>query len=416
MQEEVYAVIDLKSFYASCECADRGLDIFSTPLVVADPDRTDSTIVMSVTPYLKEKYGIPNVCRVRDLPRLPDMILAQPRMRYYLETSAKVVSIFLDYVDMEDLHVYSIDESFLRLTPYLKARKLTPEGFVEQIQKDIKSKLGLCATAGIGPNMFLAKICLDNEGKKKSPYRARWTMEEVQTKLWKIHPMTKVWGISNGINSHLYRIGIRSIEALAKAPLELLKKEFGVIGYQLHQMANGIDETNIREKYIPKEQNLSLGQTLMKDYSLKGAELLLKEMCGELCVRLRAHSFKAGRVALYVGYSASFGGGFSHQSELDIATDDEKSLYSAILFLFKKHAKPLPIRNLSISFSKLSAANSWQLGLFVGFEEEEERKKLAKAVDDIHFMFGRNSLLSASSLKEDSTIRQRHEQIGGHKA
>ena len=118
--EEIYCVIDLKSFYASCECAARGLDIFSCPLVVADPDRTSSTIVMSATPYLKEKYGVPNVCRVRDLPKIPGLILAKPRMAYYIEMSAKVVSIFLDFVDEEDLHVYSIDESFLRLTPYLK--------------------------------------------------------------------------------------------------------------------------------------------------------------------------------------------------------------------------------------------------------------------------------------------------------
>ncbi|MEE3299370.1 MAG: damage repair protein, partial [Candidatus Enteromonas sp.] len=197
VKEDLYCVIDLKSFYASCECVARGLDIFKTPLVVCDPDRSMSTIVMSSTPYLKDKYHIPNVCRRRDLPNVENLILAQPRMAYYIEMSAKVVSIFLDYVSEEDLHVYSIDESFLHISPYLSLAKQTPEEFVAEIQKRIKKELGLTATAGIGPNMFLAKVCLDNEGKKKAPYIGRWRMEDVPTKLWSITPITKIWGISN---------------------------------------------------------------------------------------------------------------------------------------------------------------------------------------------------------------------------
>ena len=125
--EEVYAVIDLKSFYASCECAARGLDIFSTPLVVADKTRSANSIVMSTTPFLKANYGIPNVCRIGDLPKVPGMIFAKPRMAYYLEMSAKVVSIFLDFLDEEDVHVYSVDESFLYLTPYLSLYQMPAE-------------------------------------------------------------------------------------------------------------------------------------------------------------------------------------------------------------------------------------------------------------------------------------------------
>jgi DNA polymerase V len=166
--EPCLAVIDLKSFYASCECSVRHLDIFTTPLVCCDPYRSSSSIVMSATPYLKKKYGIPNVCRRRDLPIVPGMIYAVPRMSFYLKMSAKVVSIFLDYVAEEDLHVYSVDESFLNLGPYLNLYHCTAEELVARIQKTIWEKLGLIATAGIGPNMFLAKIALDNEGKKKA--------------------------------------------------------------------------------------------------------------------------------------------------------------------------------------------------------------------------------------------------------
>jgi DNA polymerase V len=244
----LYCVIDLKSFYASCECAARHLDIFTTPLVVCDPTRGPSTIVMSATPYLKKTYGVPNVCRRRDLPQVSNMILAQPRMAYYVEMSSKVVSIFLDFVDEADLHVYSIDESFLNIGPYLQIAHCTAEQYVAKIQKRIKDELGLVATAGIGPNMFLAKICLDNEGKKRPPYCAHWTMDDVPTKLWSISPITEIWGISDGIERRLRLMGIRSLEALAHAKKEDLEKEFGILGNQLQDLANGIDRTDIRRK------------------------------------------------------------------------------------------------------------------------------------------------------------------------
>ncbi len=416
--EEIYCVIDLKSFYASCECADRGLDIFSCPLVVADPDRTSSTIVMSATPYLKEKYGVPNVCRVRDLPKIPGLILAKPRMAYYIEMSAKVVSIFLDFVDEEDLHVYSIDESFLRLTPYLKMNHATPEELVKKIQQRIKDELGLVATSGIGPNMFLAKICLDNEGKKKPPYIARWDYEDVPIKLWKIHPITKIWGISHGISSHLYRLGIYTLEALAKADAKLLKKEFGIIGTQLKDMANGIDRTDIREKYVPKETSLSQGQTLYRDYDKTGARLVLRELVDDLCYRLRASNSKAGLVFVGVNYSTGSSlNGFSKQSSLNIATDDSETLYKACLRLFDKGVKEAPIRGLYISFGKLVSNNgSQQLSLFDTPEEEGKRHNLDLALDKVSAMFGRNAALRASSLTKDSNIKERHTMIGGHHA
>ena len=416
--EEVYCVIDLKSFYASCECAARGLDIFSTPLVVADPDRTSSTIVMSATPYLKKRYGIPNVCRVRDLPDVPGLIMAKPRMAYYIEMSAKVVSIFLDFVDEEDLHVYSIDESFLRLTPYLKMNKCTPEQLVAKIQKAIKTELGLTATSGIGPNMFLAKTCLDNEGKKKPPYIGRWTYDDVPTKLWKIHPITKVWGISHGISSHLARLGIFSLEALAKADVEILQKEFGIMGCQLHDMANGIDRTDIRQKYVPKETSLSQGQTLYRDYDKKGGRLVLRELVDDLCYRLRASSSKAGLVFLGINYSAASNlSGFSKQSSLNIPTDDSKALFQAVARLYDRHVQEGPIRGLYISFGKLVPANGiQQLSLFEQAEDGLKNHNLAIALDKISDMYGRNAVLRASSRTKDSTTMERHTMIGGHHA
>ncbi|MBE6134559.1 MAG: damage repair protein [Erysipelotrichaceae bacterium] len=419
MTEEVYAVIDLKSFYASCECAARGLDIFSTPLVVADPDRTESTIVMSATPYLKQKYGIPNVCRVRDLPKVEGMILAKPRMSYYLKISAKIVSLFLDFVSEEDLHVYSIDESFLRLTPYLKMYHCTADELVARIQKAIKDECGLLATAGMGPNMFLAKTCLDNEGKKRLPYRAYWGKEEVQTKLWKIRPITKVWGISGGISRRLAKLGIHDLEGLAKSDVATLRKEFGVIGCQLYDMAWGIDRTDIRVKYVPKERNLNQGQMLYRDYGIAGAKTVIREIVDELCVRLRYHKMVAGCVSIWCLYSASSKTEpFSRQASLNIPTDDVDQLYRAVLEVFMRFVDiNAPIRGLSVTFSRLEPYfGISQDSLFEDNEEAERRRNLYRAIDHLHAYYNRDSVLRASALTADSTIKERHTLIGGHKA
>ncbi|MBQ2069852.1 MAG: hypothetical protein II467_02870 [Bacilli bacterium] len=418
MEKEVYAVIDLKSFYASCECAARGLDIFQAPLVVADKSRSKNSIVMSATPYLKAKYGIPNVCRIGDLPHQEELIFARPRMSYYLEMSAKIVSLFLNYVAEEDLHVYSIDESFLRLSPYLKLYGCSADALAERIQKDIKDQFNLTATVGMGPNMFLAKTCLDNEGKKRPPYRAYWGEEDVKTKLWRIHPLTKVWGIANGIGSHLSRLGIRSMEALAKASPRLLKKEFGIMGTQLWELANGIDNTDITQKYIPKDTSFSQGQVLMRDYDASGARLVIKEVIDELCVRLRAANLRTGCVSLFIGYSStSGGGGLHHQCALDIPTDDNETLYEAAIRIFDRYIEEKHIRNVVVSMNKLVPyAPDRQLSLFEEDGAQERRRNLRLALDQISSRYGRNAVLRASSLCADSTVIDRHGLIGGHHA
>ena len=415
--EPLYAVIDLKSFYASCECAARGLDIFSTPLAVCDKDRSQNSIVMSVTPFLKQRYGVPNVCRKADLPQIPDLIYATPRMAHYVEISAKVVSIFLDFVDEEDLHVYSIDESFLYLTPYLKLYNCSGEEIVAMIQERIKDELGLLATSGLGPNMFLAKACLDNEGKKKPPYRSYWGYQDVQTKLWAIPRLTDVWGIASGISSHLIRIGIRTLKALALSSVELLQKEFGVIGLQLHDLANGIDCADIRTPYTPKETSLNKGQVLMKDYNVTQARLILREMVDDLCVRLRSSGCKAGGISCYCGYSDTGSNkGFSRQAKLDIHTDDNDLLYEAILRLFDRYVLDLPIRYLGIGFARLKQSHQQQYSLMDSTPKQQKNEKLWQKIDILNQMYGKNTVLRASSLLPYSTIRERHTLIGGHRS
>lgn len=409
--EKVIGIIDLKSFYASCECAVRHLDIFKTPLVCCDPYRSESSVVMSVTPYLKEKYGVSNVCRKRDLPSIPGMIYAVPRMSYYLQVSSYVVSIFLKYVSYEDLHVYSVDESFLNLGPYIKMYG-SPERMVQLIQEEIFHRLGLIATAGIGPNMFLAKIALDNEGKKKKPFLARWTYEDVPTKLWKIKPIDKIWSIAEGTKNHLARIGINSLESLAKADSSLLEKEFGVMGLQLKNLANGRDDSDIREKVVPLNPSLSNGQTLRKPLSPNECALLLREMTDELAIRLRKENYLAGKIGVWANME---NGSYSKEMSIPYPTDSTKELFQGVQHAFFEKIPYEKIYGLSISFGKLSKKQQVQLSLFEDVFQKEKEERFDNVMDKIRETYGRNAVFRCSALLENSTIRQRHMQIGGHR-
>ena len=413
MEREI-AVIDLKGFYASCECVCRHLDPFSTPLVCCDPYRSGSSVVMSVSPYLKSKYKIPNVCRRRDLPAVDGMIFAVPRMSYYLRMSAKVLSIFLDYVALEDIHVYSVDESFLDLTPYLRMYGCRAEDLVRKIQNDIKAKLGITATAGLAGNMFLAKCALDIEGKKKAPYLTRWNSADGREKLWGLYPLSSAWGIAEGTSRRLHKRGIRTFKDLALASKEMLEREFGIIGRQLSDLSNGIDQTKVNEKYTPENPSLTLGQTLNRDY--RGAEisLLVREMAEELSERLRASRKLAGKVSLFLGYSDGHGA-FSRQRSLISPSDDEAVLKSALLSLLREGKGDIPIRSLSIAFGKLVSIENEQLTIFEDPDEAERRRSLSLTSDAIRAIYGRDSILKCSALLEQSTLKMRHGQIGGHK-
>ena len=409
--EKVIGIIDLKSFYASCECAVRHLDIFKTPLVCCDPYRSESSIVMSVTPYLKERYGVSNVCRKRDLPTIPGMIYAVPRMSYYLQISSYVVNIFLKYVSYEDLHVYSVDESFLNLGPYIKMYG-SPERMIQLIQQEIFNRLGLIATAGIGPNMFLAKIALDNEGKKKKPFLAHWTYEDVPTKLWKIKPIDKIWSIAEGTKNHLARIGINSLEGLAKANSKLLEREFGVMGLQLKNLANGRDDSDIREKVIPLNPSLSNGQTLRKPLSPNECVLLLREMTDELAIRLRKENYLAEKIGVWANME---NGSYSKEMTIPYPTDSTKELFQGVQHAFFEKIPCEKIYGLGISFGKLSKKQQVQLSLFEDVFQKEKEERFDDVMDKIRETYGRNAIFRCSALLENSTIRQRHMQIGGHR-
>ena len=408
------AVIDLKAFYSFVECIDRGLDAWKVPLVVADKERGKNTIVLSVSPFLKER-GVPSRLRIRDLPKGYDYIYAVPRMERYVEKSAEVVKIMMEYVSDEDIHVYSIDEAFLDITSYLDYYHKTPLEIVSMIINTIKERTGLQATGGIGDNFFLAKVALDIYAKHEKNGIATIHQEDVQKKLWPITPLTKIWGIGERTALKLNKMGIYTMGDLANADKDYIHNTFGIIGDQLIDHANGIDESDIHEVYVPKSTSLSIGQVLFKDYKMDEARLIIREMCDDLSSKLRKENKQTELVSLYIGYSKDTMGGFSRQMSLLNATDDTEELYNALIEIYDEFIRDYPIRRVGISFGKLSTNGFKQINMFDDAKKEKNRHDLFKTMDKLKDKYGKNILLRASALTENSTAIERHNQIGGHR-
>ena len=413
MKTRTIAVIDLKAFYSYVECLDRNLDPWKTPLVVADKDRGTNTIVLSVSPYLK-KHGIPSRCRIKELPKKYDYVYAVPRMERYLEKSAEVIDVLYHFVSEEDVHVYSIDEAFVDLTSYLDYYKKTPLQMVSTIINQIKEETGLQATAGIGDNFFLAKIALDIYAKKERNGIARVTANDIKEKLWPITPLNKVWSIGPRMEIRLNKLGMFTVKDIALSNVDYLRSKFGVIGEQLWRHANGIDEADIHEKYEPKEKSLSLSQVLFRDYNKDEAITIIREMVDTLSTRMRNANKMANVVAIYIGYSKN-AGGFARRSTLLAPTDDSESILKAILEIYHLYIKDLPIRMIGINYGALVDASYQQLNMFEDDKEQIKRRNLQKTMDLLQTKYGKNSVLRASSLLEESTIRERNEFIGGHR-
>lgn len=407
------AVIDLKAFYSYVECIDRGLDPWTTPLVVADKDRGTNTIVLSVTPYLKSK-GIPSRLRIKELPKRYNYIYAVPRMERYIEKSSEVVGILLDFFDASDIHVYSIDEAFIDITTYINYYKKTPLQLVEFVINTIKERTGLQATGGIGDNFFLAKVALDIYAKHEPNGISIMRKKDVKTKLWPITPLSKVWGIGPNTEAKLNKMGIFNVRDLALSNREFIHKKFGIMGDQLIDHANGKDEADIHEEYVPKEHSLNKGQVLFRDFKASEISTIITEMCDDLAHDLRGEGKMTSVVSLYIGYSKDLGG-FARQMSLLYATDDTALLCDALLEILKKNIVDLPIRRVGIAFGKLTPATSQQLNIFEDEKEQKENHDLQLTIDEIHNKFGKNMLLRASALTDSSTVIERNSFIGGHK-
>ena len=407
--------IDLKSFFASCECIDKGLDPFTTPLVVANKNQGNGAITLAVTPYLK-KQGVKSRGRLYEIPNNIKYIIANPRMKLYSKMSKEVIKVYLDYVAEEDLHIYSIDECFLDVTDYLKLYKKNDYELAKDILKTIKNKLGLTATCGIGPNMLIAKLAMDIEAKKNTSFIAKWNYDDIKTKLWPLTPLSEMWGIGKNMERNLNKLKIYSVGDLANYNKNILKDKFGVMGEELWNHANGIDLSRIKDwKKIQKEYSFSHSQVLFKDYYAKNIFVIIREMIEVLTTRLRKSNKECLVVGLGIGYSKNYSGGFYHNLKLDNPTDDEHIIFETCRLLFDRfYIDDAPIRKVSISLGRLREKKGVQLDIFNPIEDVIVNNNLNKTIDQLKDKFGKNSILKGTSLLSDSTIKERNKKIGGH--
>lgn len=409
-----YLCIDLKSFFASVECVERGLDSMKTNLVVADPTRGGGSICLAVSPHMKE-LGIKNRCRVFEIPEEIDYITATPKMKKYIEYSANIYALYLKYVASEDIHVYSIDEVFMDVTHYLKLYKKSPEELAITIMEDIYNTYGIRATAGIGSNLYLAKIALDILAKHSSNFIGTLDEETYKEKLWFHEPLSDFWGIGRGIEARLKKLNINNMYELSiHEELELFK-EFGINARLLIDHSKGIEPTTIEEikNYKPKSKSISNSQILYTDYNKDDAKKVLIEMLDIIYLELTRIEKLTTCISFFVGYSKDIVRPLSLSKRIE-ATDSFQVLLKILINEYDKNVlNNCKIRKLGIGLSGLRDNKATQLNLF---ENNHNEEKLGNTINNIKSKYGKNHIIRGVSLTNKATAIKRNKLIGGHNA
>lgn len=414
----VYACIDMKSFFASVECAERGLNPFETNLAVTDTSRGRGALCLAVTPRMKA-LGVKNRCRVYEIPAGIPYIAAKPRMRKYIGYAADIYGIYLDYMDRSDIYVYSVDESFLDMTDYLKIYKKTPREFAAFLIGEIADRLHIPAAAGIGTNLYLAKIALDITAKK-SPERIGILDEETFRRTLGNHrPLTDFWGIAGGISRRLARYGIYTMDQIARCPEELLYREFGINAELLIDHASGREYCTMEDikSYRTKSRSVSNSQILFGDYTAEKAELIVTEMVRSGCLEMMRRGLIARSVAVYAGYSRGVRPPTGGSVRMRAASSLPRMILPYARELYRRTADfSAPVRSVSVSFGNVCDEGCEGYDLFTDWESVEKEKSLSKTVLELQDRFGKNAVVTAADLQEGATLRQRNLQIGGHSA
>lgn len=418
-EERSYICIDLKSFYASVECVERGLDPMTTKLVVADPERQQATICLAVSPAMKA-LGVQNRCRVFQIPKNIDYIMAPPRMQLYIDYAAEIYAVYLKYVAKEDIHVYSIDEAFMDVTDYLDMYQMSAKELGTQIMEDIHRTVGVVATCGIGTNLYLAKVALDIMAKHAEDRIGILNEESYRKHLWNHTPLTEFWRVGAGYVKRLATVGIYNMEQIAKADESLLYRLFGIDAELLIDHAWGRETTTIADikAYKSKHTSLGSGQVLPRDYEFTEGKLIVKEMADLLSLDLVDKGLVTESVHLYVGYSNSISKPAAKGTiSLGSATNSAKAIIEATERLYERIVdKNTPVRRATLTFPQVVDEAYKQYDLFTDAEEEEREHKIQMAVLDIKKKFGKNAILKGMNLEEGATTRERNRQIGGHKS
>ena len=441
--------IDLKSFYASVECVERGLDPMTTDLVVADPTRSDRTICLAVSPSLKAR-GVSGRARVFEIPKSFEYIMAPPRMKLYMEYAAEIYKVYLDYIAPEDMHVYSIDEVFIDVTKYLKRYGLDPKQMAELLMSEVYERIGVRATAGVGSNLYLAKIAMDIIAKHAEDFIGVLDETAYKEQLWDHRPITDFWRIGRGTAKRLERIGLttmRGIAELAVRDEDLLYRMFGIDAELLIDHAYGIEPTEMSDikGYKNKSHSLSRGQVLMRDYTNAEGLLIAKEMTELLCHEMTGLGKVTPNVSIAVGYSNALHVPMSHGSvSFGIMTDAASVIMPAVADLYDRITNhEYPVRRIFINFNDIKPKEAdRQMTIFdiADAEDDEEGKTkgqkrkegmadpvtelrakmkrdeaLQEAVNSIRNKYGKDAMFRGMDLEEAATTRERNHQVGGHK-
>ena len=491
--------IDLKSFYASVECVERKLDPLKTNLVVADESRTDKTVCLAISPSLKQ-YGLGGRARLFEVKQKVkeinlqrrklnnyrkfsgksyldeelkknknlelDFIVAPPRMAYYMKYSTNIYNIYLKYIAPEDILVYSIDEVFIDITDYISLYKYTPRQLVTKMIKDVYETTGITATAGIGTNMFLAKVAMDIVAKKCKPneFGVRIAGLDEMTfrkKLWDHKPITDFWRVGKGIANKLAKNNMNTMGDVARCSHyneDLLYKLFGVNAELLIDHAWGWEPCTIEiaKSYKPTETSLSSGQVLHEPYDNKKAKIIVQEMADNLALELVKKKFLTKQLVLTINYDIenltnpdifnkyfgeitldSYGRKIPKHSHgtvnLEHYTSSSSIIMESFVNLFDKISNPiLLIRKLNLTVSKLICEDKVQtnkkveqINLFTDYkkkeieeakqkDDENKEKEIQKVILQIKNKYGKNAILKGMNLTEGATAIERNKQIGGH--
>ncbi|MDD3369955.1 MAG: DNA methylase [Lachnospiraceae bacterium] len=455
-KEHTYIAIDLKSFYASVECVERGLDPLTTNLVVADPTRTEKTICLAVSPSLKA-YGIPGRARLFEVNQKArqvkeqtgkelEFIIAPPQMALYIEVSANIYATYLKYVSPEDIHVYSIDECFIDVTDYLNLYQVSAAEMASRMVHDVLEKTGITATAGIGSNLYLCKIAMDIMAKRVKPDEHGVRIAELneytyRKQLWDHRPITDFWRVGRGIASRLEKSGMYTMGDIARMSVhgeDVLYKMFGIDAELLIDHAWGYEPCGMQEikAYKPDTNCISSGQVLGCPYDYKKARIIVQEMTDLVVLDLVDKGQKTDGLTLSLGYDrgvvddGSYQGALTQDfygrivpksahgtANLGAHSSSTRKIMAAVLALYDKIVDPkLFVRRVTITANNLVTDGYEQFDLFTDPVELEKERKIQEAMLSIKKKYGKNAILKGMNLEEGATTVERNNQIGGHKA
>ena len=381
---------------------------------------TEDKICLAVSTHMK-KLGVKNRCRIKEIPPYIKHIVAPPRMQLYIDCAAEIYGVFLKYLSPEDIYVYSIDESFLDVTPYLKMYGMQAKELAKMIMKDVRDTVGTICTCGIGTNLYLAKIALDLTAKHAEDFIGELDEESYREKLWDHRPITDFWRISTGTEARLKRYGISTMRGIAMADEDCLYKCFGIDAELLIDHAWGREPTTIADikGYKSKSKSLSSSQVLMRNYKYAEGELIAKEMIDQLCLDMAAKKLVTESISLYVGYSYTEGvPGVGGTAQFARPTNLAVEVVPAIAALFRRIVNPAyVIRRIGLSCNGVEEDSQMlQLNMFEDVNTQLREKALQEALLGIRARYGKNAILKGMNYQEAATGRERNNQIGGHKS